>query len=353
MRIRYGKKYFYIHLLYTERILLTKKENTIMTSNERKYEAIRKNHEVLQAIINRKPKNYQDIANVTGLSWPTIKNKTKKLIEVGVLSPDIPFEFCQYTLKTMFFVGIYFNGETVECKAVNLKTEQVSIKEVLSKDKYNEYIEIIKNSKIKVLTKVTYLYYLFEQEAHVLKIAISMIGIGKISSTGERIVFKNQFVLKDSLFNNNANKMLICESVHSAYKVLSEQLLQEDIWYLYVGKDLIYLLGKNIEAISKGLIMLDEDATEAINFLLEQETDKYTICEAKEIILQQIIPFIRFVQPKMLIVSGLLSKEELKNIVYSDLKSVAMLEKIEFKETDFAKAVAISAMYNFIGCDES
>ena len=318
-----------------------------MMSTERKYETIRKNYKILQCLSNGKPKDYQAIARAMGFTWPTIKNKINKLIEAGILSKENPFEFCHETLQTMYFVGIYFNGYTVECVAINLKTEQVSLKEILQKDKYSEYLEIVENPKIGVLTKITYLYYLFEQEAHILKIAISMIGIGKIGAKGESNVLKGQFVLKESLFNS-AKKMVICETIHSAYKILREQCSQEDIWYLYVGDNLIYLLGDNIESISKGLIIPNKEVEKAINTLSEQGTDKYTICEAKDIVLQQVIPFIKFVNPYVLAVGGLFNRAELKNSVYSDLKSVAMIEKIEFKETDFAKVVAIFAMYDFI-----
>lgn len=329
-----------------------RKENTIMTSTERKYEELRNSYKVLQYIFNKKPRDYQAIARATGFSWPTIKNKINKLIDVGVLSKEDPFELCPETLQTMYFVGIYFNGDTVECVAINLKAEQVSFEEIFQKDKYSEYLEIVENPKIGVLAKITYLYYLFEQEAHILKIAISMIGIGKIGTNGENIVQKGQFVLKKSLFNN-ANKMVICETIHSAYKVLKEQYSHKDIWYLYVSDNLIYLLGDNVESISKGLITPDKEVEKAINTLSKQEIDKYTICEAKDIVLKQVIPFVRFVSPNILTVDGLLNRAELKNSVYSDLKSVATIEKIEFEETHFAKSIAIFAMYDFIENSES
>ena len=166
--------------------------------------------------------------------------------------------------------------------------------------------------------------------------------------------------MKKSLFNN-ANKMVICETIHSAYKVLKEQYSHKDIWYLYVSDNLIYLLGDNVESISKGLITPDKEVEKAINTLSKQEIDKYTICEAKDIVLKQVIPFVRFVSPNILTVDGLLNRAELgllnraelKNSVYSDLKSVATIEKIEFEETHFAKSIAIFAMYDFIENSES
>ena len=128
--------------------------------------------------------------------------------------------------------------------------------------------------------------------------------------------------------------------------MLKSDYLLDDMWYLYVGNEAIYLLSNGTISPAKGLITLDACEKKAISTLFEHSTDSISLFEAKDIVLRKIIPFMYFVHPSVLIVGGALASQDVSSFVYSDFKALNISE-VKFDDSNFAKSIACFAMSKF------
>ena len=128
--------------------------------------------------------------------------------------------------------------------------------------------------------------------------------------------------------------------------MLKADYLLDDMWYLYVGNEAIYLLSNGTISPAKGLITLDTCEKKAISTLFKHSTDSISLFEAKDIVLRKIIPFMHFVHPSILIVGGALASQDVSSFVYSDFKALNISE-VNFDDSNFAKSIACFAMSKF------
>ena len=249
------------------------------------------------------------------------------------INPDI--------LATSLFIGIYSDGISINCIALNLAQETVELSEVLSKENYDSFIAIIHNTNLSLLSKITFLVHLFSQEDKILNVGISIQGT--ITSSKEIVISNSYLSLNSSSF---LDKCTLFEAVRANYYMLKADYLLDDMWYLYVGNDAIYLLSNDTISPAKGLITLDTCEKKAISTLFKHNTDQISLFEAKDIVLHKIIPFMQFVHPSILIVGGALASQDVSSFVYSDFKALNISE-VKFDDSNFAKSIACFAMSKF------
>lgn len=276
------------------------------------------------------------------VSWPTMQKKVTNLLKAGIIvdkgdsykiNPDI--------LATSLFIGIYSDGISINCIALNLAQETVELSEVLSKENYDSFIAIIHNTNLSLLSKITFLIHLFSQEDKILNVGISIQGT--ITSSKEIVISNSYLSLNSSSF---LDKCTLFEAVRANYYMLKSDHLLDDMWYLYVGNDAIYLLSNDTISPAKGLITLDTCEKKAISTLFKHNTDQISLFEAKDIVLHKIIPFMQFVHPSILIVGGALASQDVSSFVYSDFKALNISE-VKFDDSNFAKSIACFAMSKF------
>lgn len=268
--------------------------------------------------------------------------KVTNLLKAGIIvdkgdsykiNPDI--------LATSLFIGIYSDGISINCIALNLAQETVELSEVLSKENYDSFIAIIHNTNLSLLSKITFLIHLFSQEDKILNVGISIQGT--ITSSKEIVISNSYLSLNSSSF---LDKCTLFEAVRANYYMLKSDHLLDDMWYLYVGNDAIYLLSNDTISPAKGLITLDTCEKKAISTLFKHNTDQISLFEAKDIVLHKVIPFMQFVHPSILIVGGALAIQEVSSFVYSDFKALNISE-VKFDDSNFAKSIACFAMSKF------
>lgn len=268
--------------------------------------------------------------------------KVTNLLKAGIIvdkgdsykiNPDI--------LATSLFIGIYSDGISINCIALNLAQETVELSEVLSKENYDSFIAIIHNTNLSLLSKITFLIHLFSQEDKILNVGISIQGT--ITSSKEIVISNSYLSLNSSSF---LDKCTLFEAVRANYYMLKSDHLLDDMWYLYVGNDAIYLLSNDTISPAKGLITLDTCEKKAISTLFKHNTDQISLFEAKDIVLHKIIPFMQFVHPSILIVGGALASQDVSSFVYSDFKALNISE-VNFDDSNFAKSIACFAMSKF------
>ena len=250
------------------------------------------------------------------------------------INPDI--------LDTSFFIGIYSDGIGINCIALNLAQETVELSEVLSKENYDSFIAIIHNTNLSLLSKITFLVHLFSQEDKILNVGISIQGT--ITLSGDDVIISNSHLSLNS--SSFLDKCTLFEAVRANYYMLKSDYLLDDMWYLYVGNEAIYLLSNGTISPAKGLITLDTCEKKAISTLFEHSTDSISLFEAKDIVLRKIIPFMQFVHPSVLIVGGALASQDVSSFVYSDFKALNISE-VKFDDSNFAKSIACFAMSKF------
>lgn len=244
-------------------------------------------------------------------------------------------------MVTSLFIGIYSDGISINCIALNLAQETVELSEVLSKENYDSFIAIIHNTNLSLLSKITFLVHLFSQEDKILNVGISIQGA--ITLSGDVIISNSHLSLNSSSF---LDKCTLFEAVRANYYMLKADYLLDDMWYLYVGNEAIYLLSNGTISPAKGLITLDTCERKAISTLFEHSTDSISLFEAKDIVLRKIIPFMHFVHPSILIVGGALASQDVSSFVYSDFKALNISE-VKFDDSNFAKSIACFAMSKF------
>lgn len=271
-----------------------------------------------------------------------MQKKVTNLLKAGIIvdkgdsykiNPDI--------LATSLFIGIYSDGISINCIALNLAQETVELSEVLSKENYDSFIAIIHNTNLSLLSKITFLIHLFSQEDKILNVGISIQGT--ITSSKEIVISNSYLSLNSSSF---LDKCTLFEAVRANYYMLKSDHLLDDMWYLYVGNDAIYLLSNDTISPAKGLITLDTCEKKAISTLFKHNTDQISLFEAKDIVLHKIIPFMQFVHPSILIVGGALASQDVSSFVYSDFKALNISE-VKFDDSNFAKSIACFAMSKF------
>ena len=181
----------------------------------------------------------------------------------------------------------------------------------------------------------------FSQEDKILNVGISIQGT---------ITYSKEIVISNSYLSLNSSSFLdkctLFEAVRANYYMLKSDYLLDDMWYLYVGNEAIYLLSNGTISPSKGLISLDTCEKKAISTLFEHSTDSISLFEAKDIVLRKIIPFMNFVHPSILIVGGALASQDVSSFVYSDFKALNISE-VKFDDSNFAKSIACFAMSKF------
>ena len=309
---------------------------------ERQLKILKEDYFFLSGVVHSKTVDKPSIAIKLGVSWPTVKKKVASLLNEGIIinegdsykiNPDI--------LATSLFIGIYSDGISINCIALNLAQETVELSEVLSKENYDSFIAIIHNTNLSLLSKITFLVHLFSQEDKILNVGISIQGT--ITSSKEIVISNSYLSLNSSSF---LDKCTLFEAVRANYYMLKADYLFADMWYLYVGNEAIYLLSNGTISPSKGLISLDTCEKKAIGTLFEHNTDPIRLFEAKDIVLRKIIPFMHFVHPSILIVGGALASQDVSSFVYSDFKALNISE-VKFDDSNFAKSIACFAMSKF------
>lgn len=314
---------------------------------ERQLEVLNNDFRYLAGIVRTKTTDKTLLAAKFRVSWPTMQKKVTNLLNADIIvdegdsykvNPDI--------LATSLFVGIYSNGVSLNCIALNLAQETVGLSEVLSKQNYNSFMTIIHNTKLSILSKITFLIHLFSQEDKVLNIGLSIQGT--ITSSKEIVISNSHLSLNSSSFRDQCT---LFEAVRANYYMLKADYLLDDMWYLYVGNEAIYLLSNGTINPTKGLIPLDTCEKKAINTLFEHNTDPISLFEAKDIILRKIIPFAQFVHPSVLIIGGALACQEISSFVYSDFKGLNISE-VKFDNGNFAESIAYFAMRKFFKSQE-
>ena len=282
---------------------------------ERQLEMLNNDFRYLAGIVHLQTTDKTLLATKFRVSWPTMQKKVTNLLKAGIIvdkgdsykiNPDI--------LATSLFIGIYSDGISINCIALNLAQETVELSEVLSKENYDSFIAIIHNTNLSLLSKITFLIHLFSQEDKILNVGISIQGT--ITSSKEIVISNSYLSLNSSSF---LDKCTLFEAVRANYYMLKSDHLLDDMWYLYVGNDAIYLLSNDTISPAKGLITLDTCEKKAISTLFKHNTDQISLFEAKDIVLHKIIPFMQFVHPSILIVGGALASQDVSSFVYSDL----------------------------------
>lgn len=309
---------------------------------ERQLEMLNNDFRYLAGIVHLQTTDKTLLATKFRVSWPTMQKKVTNLLKAGIIvdkgdsykiNPDI--------LATSLFIGIYSDGISINCIALNLAQETVELSEVLSKENYDSFIAIIYNTNLSLLSKITFLIHLFSQEDKILNVGISIQGT--ITSSKEIVISNSYLSLNSSSF---LDKCTLFEAVRANYYMLKSDHLLDDMWYLYVGNDAIYLLSNDTISPAKGLITLDTCEKKAISTLFKHNTDQISLFEAKDIVLHKIIPFMQFVHPSILIVGGALASQDVSSFVYSDFKALNISE-VKFDDSNFAKSIACFAMSKF------
>ena len=309
---------------------------------ERQLEMLNNDFRYLAGIVHLQTTDKTLLATKFRVSWPTMQKKVTNLLKAGIIvdkgdsykiNPDI--------LATSLFIGIYSDGISINCIALNLAEETVELSEVLSKENYDSFIAIIHNTNLSLLSKITFLIHLFSQEDKILNVGISIQGT--ITSSKEIVISNSYLSLNSSSF---LDKCTLFEAVRANYYMLKSDHLLDDMWYLYVGNDAIYLLSNDTISPAKGLITLDTCEKKAISTLFKHNTDQISLFEAKDIVLHKIIPFMQFVHPSILIVGGALASQDVSSFVYSDFKALNISE-VKFDDSNFAKSIACFAMSKF------
>lgn len=309
---------------------------------ERQLEMLNNDFRYLAGIVHLQTTDKTLLATKFRVSWPTMQKKVTNLLKAGIIvdkgdsykiNPDI--------LATSLFIGIYSDGISINCIALNLAQETVELSEVLSKENYDSFIAIIHNTNLSLLSKITFLIHLFSQEDKILNVGISIQGT--ITSSKEIVISNSYLSLNSSSF---LDKCTLFEAVRANYYMLKSDHLLDDMWYLYVGNDAIYLLSNDTISPAKGLITLDTCEKKAISTLFKHNTDQISLFEAKDIVLHKIIPFMQFVHPSILIVGGALASQDVSSFVYSDFKALNISE-VNFDDSNFAKSIACFAMSKF------
>ena len=309
---------------------------------ERQLEMLNNDFRYLAGIVHLQTTDKTLLATKFRVSWPTMQKKVTNLLKAGIIvdkgdsykiNPDI--------LATSLFIGIYSDGISINCIALNLAQETVELSEVLSKENYDSFIAIIHNTSLSLLSKITFLIHLFSQEDKILNVGISIQGT--ITSSKEIVISNSYLSLNSSSF---LDKCTLFEAVRANYYMLKSDHLLDDMWYLYVGNDAIYLLSNDTISPAKGLITLDTCEKKAISTLFKHNTDQISLFEAKDIVLHKIIPFMQFVHPSILIVGGALASQDVSSFVYSDFKALNISE-VKFDDSNFAKSIACFAMSKF------
>ena len=309
---------------------------------ERQHEMLNNDFRYLAGIVHLQTTDKTLLATKFRVSWPTMQKKVTNLLKAGIIvdkgdsykiNPDI--------LATSLFIGIYSDGISINCIALNLAQETVELSEVLSKENYDSFIAIIHNTNLSLLSKITFLIHLFSQEDKILNVGISIQGT--ITSSKEIVISNSYLSLNSSSF---LDKCTLFEAVRANYYMLKSDHLLDDMWYLYVGNDAIYLLSNDTISPAKGLITLDTCEKKAISTLFKHNTDQISLFEAKDIVLHKIIPFMQFVHPSILIVGGALASQDVSSFVYSDFKALNISE-VKFDDSNFAKSIACFAMSKF------
>ena len=310
---------------------------------ERQLEMLNNDFRYLAGIVHLQTTDKTLLATKFRVSWPTMQKKVTNLLKAGIIvdkgdsykiNPDI--------LATSLFIGIYSDGISINCIALNLAQETVELSEVLSKENYDSFIAIIHhNTNLSLLSKITFLIHLFSQEDKILNVGISIQGT--ITSSKEIVISNSYLSLNSSSF---LDKCTLFEAVRANYYMLKSDHLLDDMWYLYVGNDAIYLLSNDTISPAKGLITLDTCEKKAISTLFKHNTDQISLFEAKDIVLHKVIPFMQFVHPSILIVGGALAIQEVSSFVYSDFKALNISE-VKFDDSNFAKSIACFAMSKF------
>jgi len=304
---------------------------------ERQLEMLNNDFRYLAGIVHLQTTDKTLLATKFRVSWPTMQKKVTNLLKAGIIvdkgdsykiNPDI--------LATSLFIGIYSDGISINCIALNLAQETVELSEVLSKENYDSFIAIIHNTNLSLLSKITFLIHLFSQEDKIL-------NQGTITSSKEIVISNSYLSLNSSSF---LDKCTLFEAVRANYYMLKSDHLLDDMWYLYVGNDAIYLLSNDTISPAKGLITLDTCEKKAISTLFKHNTDQISLFEAKDIVLHKIIPFMQFVHPSILIVGGALASQDVSSFVYSDFKALNISE-VKFDDSNFAKSIACFAMSKF------
>lgn len=309
---------------------------------ERQLEMLNNDFRYLAGIVHLQTTDKTLLATKFRVSWPTMQKKVTNLLKAGIIvdkgdsykiNPDI--------WATSLFIGIYSDGISINCIALNLAQETVELSEVLSKENYDSFIAIIHNTNLSLLSKITFLIHLFSQEDKILNVGISIQGT--ITSSKEIVISNSYLSLNSSSF---LDKCTLFEAVRANYYMLKSDHLLDDMWYLYVGNDAIYLLSNDTISPAKGLITLDTCEKKAISTLFKHNTDQISLFEAKDIVLHKIIPFMQFVHPSILIVGGALASQDVSSFVYSDFKALNISE-VKFDDSNFAKSIACFAMSKF------
>lgn len=309
---------------------------------ERQLEMLNNDFRYLAGIVHLQTTDKTLLATKFRVSWPTMQKKVTNLLKAGIIvdkgdsykiNPDI--------LATSLFIGIYSDGISINCIALNLAQETVELSEVLSKENYDSFIAIIHNTNLSLLSKITFLIHLFSQEDKILNVGISIQGT--ITSSKEIVISNSYLSLNSSSF---LDKCTLFEAVRANYYMLKSDHLLDDMWYLYVVNDAIYLLSNDTISPAKGLITLDTCEKKAISTLFKHNTDQISLFEAKDIVLHKIIPFMQFVHPSILIVGGALASQDVSSFVYSDFKALNISE-VKFDDSNFAKSIACFAMSKF------
>lgn len=309
---------------------------------ERQLEMLNNDFRYLAGIVHLQTTDKTLLATKFRVSWPTMQKKVTNLLKAGIIvdkgdsykiNPDI--------LATSLFIGIYSDGISINCIALNLAQETVELSEVLSKENYDSFIAIIHKTNLSLLSKITFLIHLFSQEDKILNVGISIQGT--ITSSKEIVISNSYLSLNSSSF---LDKCTLFEAVRANYYMLKSDHLLDDMWYLYVGNDAIYLLSNDTISPAKGLITLDTCEKKAISTLFKHNTDQISLFEAKDIVLHKIIPFMQFVHPSILIVGGALASQDVSSFVYSDFKALNISE-VKFDDSNFAKSIACFAMSKF------
>lgn len=309
---------------------------------ERQLEMLNNDFRYLAGIVHLQTTDKTLLATKFRVSWPTMQKKVTNLLKAGIIvdkgdsykiNPDI--------LATSLFIGIYSDGISINCIALNLAQETVELSEVLSKENYDSFIAIIHNTNLSLLSKIKFLIHLFSQEDKILNVGISIQGT--ITSSKEIVISNSYLSLNSSSF---LDKCTLFEAVRANYYMLKSDHLLDDMWYLYVGNDAIYLLSNDTISPAKGLITLDTCEKKAISTLFKHNTDQISLFEAKDIVLHKIIPFMQFVHPSILIVGGALASQDVSSFVYSDFKALNISE-VKFDDSNFAKSIACFAMSKF------
>ena len=309
---------------------------------ERQLEMLNNDFRYLAGIVHLQTTDKTLLATKFRVSWPTMQKKVTNLLKAGIIvdkgdsykiNPDI--------LATSLFIGIYSDGISINCIALNLAQETVELSEVLSKENYDSFIAIIHNTNLSLLSKITFLIHLFSQEDKILNVGISIQGT--ITSSKEIVISNSYLSLNSSSF---LDQCTLFEAVRANYYMLKSDHLLDDMWYLYVGNDAIYLLSNDTISPAKGLITLDTCEKKAISTLFKHNTDQISLFEAKDIVLHKIIPFMQFVHPSILIVGGALASQDVSSFVYSDFKALNISE-VKFDDSNFAKSIACFAMSKF------